>query len=372
MSDKNSLNSTSDITAEACAWIAQLESGSMKSDDLAAFKEWISSSPAHKAEIKRLAILSGELNVLTEMSEPLKKAAEERRNLAGPEQRSLWPKLSYTAAIVVLFVAILINQFINTGLPVSQPLLYSTEVGAYREVILSDGTVVDLNTDSEIEVDYNSQRRKVRLLKGEAFFNVAHNKKIPFVVYAEKKSVRAVGTAFVVSLLPKSFEVIVTEGKVALSDTAEEGFVVNGSAVSGENSNTSPSQAKSVAASEVEPIYLEAGQTLVYDKSVKIDLQAELVEVVSQREIRRKLSWQDGLLDFSETPLIEVIEDLSRYTSMKIEISDPELRKLKFGGLFRTDELHALFNALETTFDIKIERINDNHVRLSRVKATGV
>lgn len=368
MSDKKSLNSKSDITAEACAWIAQIESGSMKADDLAAFKEWITSSPAHKAEIKRLAVLSGELNILTDMATPLKEAAAQHKKLAGFKPKPRWPKFSYITGVIVLLGAIMINQFINTDMPAtSQPLLYSTEVGAHREITLSDGTVVDLNTNSEIEVDYNSQRRKVRLLKGEAFFQVTHNKSIPFVVYAEKKSVRAVGTAFVVSLLPKSFEVIVTEGKVELSNTVEDEASVSDKL----KSKTAPNSLspRTAPTRQIKPILLKAGQTLVYDKSASDDLQAELVEVVSQREIRRKLSWQDGILDFSETPLIEVIEDMSRYTSMKIEISDPELRNLKFGGLFRTDELDALFNALEMTFEIKIEKIDDNHVRLSRVKA---
>ena len=79
MSELNSLNNTADLTAEACAWIAQIESESMKSDDLAAFKEWIERSPAHKKEIMRMAQLSGELNILTDMAVPLKEAAAGQR-----------------------------------------------------------------------------------------------------------------------------------------------------------------------------------------------------------------------------------------------------------------------------------------------------
>ena len=94
--------------------------------------------------------------------------------------------------------------------------------------------------------------------------------------------------------------------------------------------------------------------------------QKDVVKLISKREIDRKLSWQQGLLDFSDAPLETVIEDLSRYTPLTIEISDPELRDLKFDGIFRTNELQSLFNALETSFDIKIEYVGDDLVRLSR------
>ncbi len=350
---------------EACAWIAQLESESMKADDLAAFKEWVERSPAHKKEIKRLAYLSSELNILTDMAVPLKTAAAHRRKFFMLDLNVRKPKLRYTTAMVSLIAFIFLGNFFLSynNISVSEPLLYTTEVGEYRKILLSDGSVLEINTDSEIEVDYNLERRKVRLLKGEAFFQVAHNADRPFIVYAGEKSVRAVGTAFVVRLMPKELEITVTEGKIELSQTinnepdvrAKKALVID----------PTPNRKEELIKPEA-PLYLEAGQMVVYDKAYQKYLQAEMVEAVSEREIRRKLSWQDGLLDFSETPLIEVVNDLSRYTEISIEISDPELRNLKFGGLFRTNELQALFDALETTFDIKVERIDQRHVRISR------
>ncbi len=371
MNEKLQLDKTHDLTAEACGWIAQLESESMKSDDLAAFKEWIERSPAHKKEIKRLAHLSSELNVLTDMTLPLKTAADHRRKLSILDLKVSRPKLHYVMGMVCLITVMffsdyLINNKANTS---NQPLLYTTEIGGHRTILLSDGSVLDLNTDSEIEVDYNAQRRKVRLLKGEAFFQVAHNADRPFIVYAGEKAVRAVGTAFVVRLMPKKFEVTVTEGKIELSHAVNSEQSSNGNDKIKLNI---AAKAQKISSTQKVPLYLNAGETVLSDKSNQNQLLAELVATVSERQIRRKLSWQDGLLDFSDTPLIEVINDLSRYTSMKIEISDPELRELKFGGLFRTNELKALFDALETTFDIKIERINDKHVRISRISSVAI
>ncbi|TQV89581.1 FecR family protein [Aliikangiella coralliicola] len=371
MSEKLSSNQANDITAEACAWIAQIESEGMTSDDLAAFKEWIERSAAHKAEIRRLAQLSGEINILTEMASPLKDAAARQRELINPGHSSrvsknYWSKNYFTAGIAlatVLFFSFIFIIQQNDSL--TTPQLYTTAVGGHREVILSDGTLLALNTDSEVEVDYNENRRKVRLLKGEAFFQVAHNSNRPFIVYAGKNSVRAVGTAFAVSLLPQTFELTVTEGKVELSDTAKDKPIVSEQKVT-KTALLEPSKDSEQITDEPEKIYLSAGETLAYNPLDEKQIRTEQIKIVSEREIRRQLSWQDGLLDFSETPLIEVVEDLSRYTSLEIEILDPELRNMKFGGLFRTDELQALFDALETTFDIKVVKVNDKLVRLSR------
>ncbi len=353
-----------DLTTEASAWLAQLESESMKSDDLAAFKEWVERSPAHKREIRRLASLSNDLNILAEMAGPLREAANKQRQIGNIRSKIKWPKLNALASfgLVVTFM-VLGNFFINTLEQVNSPILYTTNVGVHREIELNDGTVIGLNTDSKIEIDYSPMRRKVRLLKGEAFFQVAHNPDRPFIVYAGEKSVKAIGTAFIVSLLPKAFEVTVTEGKVELSNTAN---ITNNPTLDALGIHQSI-QRPAISEAPAMPIFLSAGETVTYDPDESSKVLTDVIETVSEREMQRRLSWKDGLLDFSETPLIDVIDDLSRYTDMKIEISDPALRNLKFGGLFRTDELQALFSALETTFAIKIEKINEKHVRLSLI-----
>jgi transmembrane sensor len=368
MSDKFSANKSSDVTAEACAWIAQLESESMTSDDLAAYKEWVERSPAHKQEIQRLAVLSSEMNLLTEMAQPLKEAATRQRQLSSQNQDGYWSRLRLAGVALIMLLSVYTgNQYISFY-DQNELAMYSTEVGDYREITLSDGTVLELNTDSQIEIDYSEERRKVRLLNGEAFFQVAHNANRPFIVYANEKAVRAVGTAFVVRLSDKALEVLVTEGKVELS-AADKSVEPNDIAKGLSNDNVGESA--TALTPVVEPIFMRAGETIVYKKIDNKVAIKEKVQVVSKREIKRKLSWQDGLLDFSDTPLIEVVEDLSRYTSIEIEILDPELRDLKFGGLFRTNELQALFNALETTFDIQVEKVDSTHVRLSRKVPTN-
>src|SRR3954470_6159342 len=92
---------------------------------------------------------------------------------------------------------------------------YETRIGETRIVPLDDGSVVTLNTDSKIEVEYTEERRGITLVKGEALFDVAKNKARPFIVDAGGATVRAVGTSFSVTFLPnRPIQVLVREGEV--------------------------------------------------------------------------------------------------------------------------------------------------------------
>jgi len=344
-----------DIVSEACAWIVQIEDRNLTIADQAAFKEWVNRSPVHKAEIRRLAHLSGDLNSLTDMMQPLDEAMMRHRKVRKPKiwRKRFMPIL--TVSVVAVFMVFFgINSGHQTSPALDTPVLYQTVVGGKQDIILTDGSVLKLNTDTEVEVDYNAERRKIRLIKGEAFFQVAHNPDRPFLVYAGDDVVRAVGTAFRVRRLDEKIEVTVTEGRVELKTEAPHVDVVI--LVPEKN------EAEKSPIARIKPIAIGAGESITYMASV----QNNTVEKISKREIERELSWQDGLLEFSETPLDEVITDLSRYTTLKIEIADPELRDLKFGGLFRTDGLSVLFDTLETDFDIEVDYAEDNVVRISR------
>ena len=89
------------------------------------------------------------------------------------------------------------------------------------------------------------------------------------------------------------------------------------------------------------------------------------MQVVSEREQLRELSWQEGLHDFSNTPLEEVVAELSRYSTTKIEITDPALGELEFGGVFRIGDTQPLFEALETAYGVEVNYLGDERVTLS-------
>ena len=342
----------SDVTAEACAWIAQFETGDMTPEDFAAFKEWMQRSPRHASEMKRLAYLSQDLDVLTEMAGPLEDAMTQFREIVARRKRPFWRRASvaFASAALLVFAAGGAYFYQTFDRPdANEPVMIATAIGDYEERVLPDGSVVELNSNSHIELEFTREERKIRLLRGEAFFRVASNPARPFVVVAGDNQVTAVGTAFAVRLfdLEDQFEVTVTEGRVAVS-TPPALTAAAGAGAAGQ------------AEAKTDLLVLKAGQNIVVSPLAET---APIIEM-SQRDLQRKLSWQEGLFDFSETPLIDVIEEVSRHTAMQIEIADPQLRNLKFGGVFRTGETTALLHALEASFDIEVEYVDDQHVRL--------
>lgn len=347
----------SNITVEACSWIAQLETGKLTAADEEAFREWISRSPRHASEIKNLAVMSKDLNLLseaytTDLAENIHRAAVSQKK--SRKLFSLEPMVAGSLAIAVIFAFVLMFSQSN-GLV--EATVYTTAIGEYREFTLSDGSIIELNTDSQVEVSYDKNNRRVRLLSGEAFFDVTPNADRPFWVYAGDKYVRVVGTAFMVSLLDENFELLVTEGKVELmSNTA---------------SVVSLQQSESVNALEPidteqlsnKPISLIAGQSI----SIADTEQTAPVQTLSERDQRRELSWQEGLHDFSDNSLEEVINQVARYNQIEIEITDPELRELRFGGVFRIGDTEPLFDALVSAYGVQVSYVDDNHVILSRL-----
>ena len=340
-----------DIASEACAWIAQLESGALTPQDLSAFREWVGRSPRHAAEIRRIARLAEDVNLLAGMAEPLSEAIDVYRPLLAAERRRHRQRWLAAAAVVVLAIGAVLMSTVMRNAP---PMLLTTAMGEYRTVELADGSEVKLNSNSQLEVHYTRDMRRVRLLKGEVYFTVAHDASAPFVVFAQEKYVRAVGTEFAVRMTGRDLEVLVTSGVVEVNEAA---------ASSRQTGSASPMTA---TPSSMAPMMLRAGQGVTV--SLEQDLRPAVPETIvvhSEREIQRTLAWREGLLDFSRTPLKDVVAEVSRHTALQIEIADPALGELKFDGMFRVGQVDQLLQALGDTFNVNVERIDANHVRLS-------
>ncbi|MFA5630626.1 MAG: FecR domain-containing protein [Porticoccaceae bacterium] len=353
MKKRISDNKSTDITAEACAWIAQIESGRLTSADREALREWIGRSHKHAAVIKQMARLSMDLNVLTELTLP----GDSRRNDAPAAAASGlhgWaPKGWGLALLAVAVSALVLVVTIRNIEPLEQPVVLSTPIGGYQEAELADGTLVKLNTNSQLEVHYSNQVRKVRLLSGEAYFDVAHDPDKPFIVYVDKNYVRAIGTAFLVRFSGESFSVSVVEGKVELAEAS--------------SLQQPPTIDKAVNTPKEEPekILNTLPLPLAAGERANVSRQNKEVVTVSSRELQRELAWQEGLLDFADTPLEEVVNELGRYSSLNVEFIDSELRGIKFGGIFRKEDPQSLFDALQHAYGIDVQYLDGDIVRLS-------
>ena len=371
------------INQEACGWIAKMHDADLSVEQAEQLRQWMAQSLAHKQELKRMAQRWDELNVLTELAVPLvpDAIAADNSSRSSFAVSGFFETLSNTfngsvlasAAVLVLVVGLALTLL--PGNPIVNTQTYTTAIGEQRKVILSDSSVVQLNTNSVVVVSYTASERGIHLQQGEAHFTVSHNPQKPFLVRAGNGIVRAVGTAFSVRLYEHSVDVIVTEGRVALNkvDTAlsASSTTPSSSKTPGVSSSTVTEQSEflssrvDLAQRIAEPAYLDAGQGAIFDTATD---SIELVEALDAEALKRKLSWRNGLIRFAGVPLEEVVAEISRYTPLKIMIRESELKALRIGGLFKVGETQKMFDVLETGFGVYAHQIDSNTVYLTANK----
>lgn len=339
----------SQVNQEACGWVAKINASEPTAEEREALKQWMAQSPEHEAEILKMAKLWDELNVLTELA--ISVDVPEIR-LAWPGQRISqwfadwsWPfavKVAFSTVALLLVFTLIFPQLNQNNIG-----RYATTVGEHQLIRLSDGSTVLLNTNTRVNAEYSDNERNIYLLQGEAHFDVTPNPERPFRVYAGKSLARVVGTAFSVYLQDDEVALTVTEGSVEFN--AVHKMVID---------NKLPDKIPS------KPIVVKARQSATFNQLAE---RVEEIQAISDAELSRKLSWQTGTLQFSGDSLEDVIAEISRYTSVSIVIVDPVLKELRIGGLFKVGETKKMLRALESSFGVRVDRINENLVHLSSI-----
>ena len=244
------------------------------------------------------------------------------------------------AALVAVIVGISTFQYgLFTG------TRYSTPVGGMDEVTLADGSHVTLNTDTRIRVSLTDGERRIQLERGEAFFEVAKDRSRPFVVYAGDKRVMAVGTKFSVRREDNDVQVVVLEGRVNLSASAEQALVAT-------NSLQAPgTQAAPGATTAIPPpTSLDAGAIARTSNS------EVLVRPDAVAEAEKLLSWRRGYLYFDNMSLADAVAEFNRYNTRQIVIVDPDIADLRIGGNFRANNIDAFLDLMQNGFPITVEQ----------------
>ena len=194
---------------------------------------------------------------------------------------------------------------------------------------LADGTRVRLDTDTELRVRLRDHERDVRLVHGQAFFDVAHDKARPFIVQADDAKVRALGTRFDVRLKGEEAHVTLVEGAVEVTHDQ---------------------------AGQVRKWRLAPGQALVAGAPAA---QPRAVDVASAT------SWTEGQLVFHATALSDAVTEVNRYSRTKVVLDDPALAGATVNGKFDTGDTQAFVAAVCDLFDLKAAAPKDGEIRLS-------
>ncbi|MEA3132503.1 MAG: transrane sensor [Gammaproteobacteria bacterium] len=335
MGDVHRLPSADDVERQASAWFARMHADDVTADDRTRFEDWLS---AHPCNAKIYAELTATWQELVK-SGPLVRAVNFGQVMnaasAPPAPRRRWAVAAVAAAIGAMVLGGAWDLYQQ-----KEETRFQTAIGEQAAVALSDGSSFDLNTNSRIWVDYSERRRVIRLERGEAFFKVAHDTQRPFWVRAGDYWVRAVGTAFNVYLTPTGVEVTVSEGIVNVVKATANESPPSDAAITG--------SAAAVTAGE----------------QADVHGRAEVIHELNSAQLSRLLAWRKSSLYFQDQPLGEVVNELMRYTTLKIELEDDALRRLPVGGTFQTspEGAEALLTMLHDGFGTTIRRDGQGHV----------
>jgi len=318
------------VEDEAADWIACLHADEVSAEARARFEAWRNAHPSHgrtyesMCGVWRAFDASGPIVRAVSFGQSMSHATE------PPPRRRRW--MIGGAAAAAVLVAVLVFYSI-TRLPETR---FETAIGEHASVVLPDGSGIELNSNSEVRVSYSDRARVIQLQRGEAFFKVAHDAVRPFWVVGGNSWVRALGTAFNVDLRPVGVRITVSEGAVQVGQ----------------------SETRQAAAPNADELARRAYSVLSAGQQVDVQDGEASIRTVASKEMRHSLAWRSGKVYFEKQPLEAVIEEMSRYTALKLSISDDKLRELPVGGSFPATPQGAemLISMLQDGFRLRIRR----------------
>jgi transmembrane sensor len=316
------------IEAAAAEWLGRRDRG-LTPDEAVEFARWRAADPRHEAAVVDLSAMWSALDDLATQREPATPtpAQFQGTTAAGkntPKTRSRWWWVGGAAIAAGLAAVVGVHNWQKDRSPEIPVARYETEVGAQRTIALSDGSTLQLNTNSSVAIRYTPAERKVDLLRGEAFFAVAKDSSRPFFVTTDGVEARAVGTAFTVRRRELETELIVTEGRVKFS----------------------PTDRRDLAAD------VDAGKLAVCRAQAAEPIQ---VQPLDDAALTRELAWKAGRLILRpDMPLSEAAAEFNRYHHRQLVVRDAETGAVPVGGAFEIANLDGFVRMLETSFDITV------------------
>lgn len=339
------MSDNAEILEQAADWYDRQDE--MDVTEKQAFFKWMA-EPTHQAAFKRIASAMGEpeladaliranrLNVvpLPTVHRDEAEKAETQSTFSGHTRGliTFWHACAASIVAIGLFVAIAVNYDQWRGTSGAQLVANSDTGGASHRIIakigkreshvLSDGSVVYLNSGSEVIVDLQSDSRRVALEKGQAYFAVQHQKTRPFVVASGDTTIEVIGTAFDVNQGEASTDIVVYEGVVKIS--------------------------------------ADVTRTLTKGQGVTIT-NGLLTNIYS---ISQQLpSWRTGWLDVEQKTLAEVIAELQRYSEVPIHLASNTDEQVLVTGRFSLDTPTSSLELLALSVGLQLS-VSDNELLL--------
>ncbi len=306
MADIHQLPTREKAEQEACEWVVRLNADDASDTDRAQFEQWLQAHPFNQRAYEDLASTWQQYAASGELARAVS-FAQEMQNADVKPARKPWRAALIAAGMAAAMIWALYFYW------VPEPARFSTPVGEQASISLSDGSIIKLNSNSEVSVNYSPTTRFIHLNRGEAFFTVAHNSSRPFWVVSDRNWIRSLGTEFNVYKKAQGIQVTVNNGSVKVGSAQH-------------------------SLDKVSDKMLAAAAAILFEGE-----QADLADTVTTK---RKLSgnqlantgaWRTGKLYFESARLADVVTELNRYTPQPLVLEDESLRSLVVGGTFRAD-----------------------------------
>jgi len=312
-----------EIDNEAAAWVVRLDRGPLTGEQEREFHAWLAGDSRRLGAFGRLSGFS----LITERSGAVGTDFDPAEFTPLHSRRKLLQVGAIAAAAVIGGAAEL--EF----LPHAKK--FQTIKGELKVIPLEDGSVVTLNTDSAIAVNYTDRQRSIQLYRGEALFDVAKGQNRPFTVAADDTQITVVGTSFTVRRLESSpVQVLVREGIVEVSK---------------------PNRA------EVTPVRISANNLAIAPQH-EVEIAAR---PIASTELHRALAWETGMIAFEGETLAQATAEFARYSDVKITIEDEQLAREPITGLFRASDPVDFAEKIAISLDAKA-KVEEGQVRIMR------
>ncbi|HEY0938474.1 MAG TPA: FecR domain-containing protein [Steroidobacter sp.] len=351
------------VAEQAAAWLIELEDGGVR--ERAACAAWLEESPLHvemflrAGAVDRLPELMapndvkalvqknwGEDSSVVELPRTL---ARDPRASRPPARREMNPKARWggiAAAVLLLVAGGVWFGLLGPGSWES----YETQVGEQRVVSLADGSMIYVNTDSQVDVRYTQTARDVRLRNGEALFKVERDVQRPFQVQVGDTVVRAVGTEFNVYRRSTGTKVAVVEGLVQVFKSDSESSVAHTASTTRDAPIDSSPNTERLAAGQ--------GVSLDKDGTLQKPTAVNVAQVTAWRQRRLVFEWQT---------LEEITAEFNRYNrAPKIRVEGEEIRRRRYTAVFDADNPQTLLKFLSKDDHLKFSAEGDDFVIRAR------
>lgn len=350
-----SLETNDDVEKTAADWVTRCDAG-LTAAEQQIFQDWLGADARHADAFDRLSEAwavfdrAQQTGVVSAVLDRLEQRTRRRR--ARRVQTGVAAGLALCAGL--LYFGLRVPAGPAGAAPGLTPPAPRVAFDPIRK--LPDGSIVELKEGAEIEVAYSAEARRVRMVRGEAYFRVEKDKSRPFYVEANGVQVRAVGTAFSVQMQAAAVEVVVKEGAVDVG-------------------HSSP------ASGDQGPVRVDAGKRIVMSlirlrpalkaasppPAGAVD-SAEPAQpmTMTEEELETRLAWRLPRLEFEGMPLADAVALLNRHNALQITLADPSVGALRISGNFRADNPEGFIRIAEQSLELVAEQGSTHQVVLRR------